>query len=260
MGGRLRKPNPLIAVSCRVAVYFGVVAICAAGALQVPAQALAPPECGSGDGSGTTSWGGDVGAGSVGAGGERKCPPDAPTGNVGGGSTDVVVVTYSDCGLDPAVSPSLDCRNYGVPCVPVDGQPVHSFLSHTVGADRRSTIGVWCPSGEVPLSAVAIREAAVKLLPVPVVSSNPPAAGYPLVNMDIVFWLDTPVTQQALGSASLLGHTVEFRAQVATVDWVFGDGKSATSSGPEPNLRIVMQGPAMAEGGITTFTRDPSGR
>ncbi len=72
----------------------------------------------------------------------------------------------------------------------------------------------------------------VKLLPNPVIGTAPPATATPLVHVQIITWIKTQDGQVPLGSATLLGRHVDFRGQVQTVKWNFGDGSSDTSDGP----------------------------
>ena len=81
-----------------------------------------------------------------------------------------------------------------------------------------------------PGLAVAVRDAFTKLVP-QVGIGRAGQEGVSLVNVETLYWLDTPVTVD-LGAAVLLGQRVDLLATVTSVRWDFGDGQSGTSQGP----------------------------
>ena len=68
-------------------------------------------------------------------------------------------------------------------------------------------------------------------VPVAVIRSAPPVGGQVLVQVEVLFWLDT-TAQVDLGSAVLLGQSVRLLASVQSVRWSFGDNATSTSTGP----------------------------
>ena len=75
-----------------------------------------------------------------------------------------------------------------------------------------------------------VRDQAERLLPHPGIGIAPPGH-VTLVNIETVFWVGTP-PQRTLGTVTLLGQQVDLRAHVDRVTWSFGDGGSATTTGP----------------------------
>ncbi|MEP6599775.1 MAG: hypothetical protein ABJB98_10070 [Actinomycetota bacterium] len=74
-----------------------------------------------------------------------------------------------------------------------------------------------------------VYEQMVKLVPSPAVKAAP-GKGTTLVNIQTIFWVDTPA-DRSLGAVSLLGHQVALRIHADHVAWDFGDG-TTDSSGP----------------------------
>lgn len=75
----------------------------------------------------------------------------------------------------------------------------------------------------------------MKLLPAVAVGVAP-ADGPTLVNIDTLFWADTP-TDRPLGPLTVLGQAVQIRIHVVRMDWEFGDG--ATGSSPTPGRPYI---------------------
>ena len=74
-----------------------------------------------------------------------------------------------------------------------------------------------------------VRAQVVKLVPKVGIAAAP--KGWALVQLESLFWVQSPATQD-LGTVPLLGHQVAITIRVATVTWDFGDGATATSTGP----------------------------
>ena len=86
------------------------------------------------------------------------------------------------------------------------------------------------------VTAQMASDAARRLLPHPAVRTT--GAGSPtLINIETVLWIDTPA-ERNLGTLTLLGHRVDLRAQVKSVDWNFGDNSTDTTTGPEPGYQL----------------------
>lgn len=131
------------------------------------------------------------------------------------------------------------CINRARICPPVNGKPVHSFVSVTTFTNGTTVITPFCPGQRraaaaplVPITANTVRASVEKVLPRPIIGSAPPADATPLVNVQVITWIKNHNGQVALGSATLLGRTVDFRGTVTHVDWNFGDGSSGASKGP----------------------------
>ena len=171
--------------------------------------------------------------------------PKATAHSGGGGAPS----TFTDCGTGAGRSFKAGCAAVpGAPCPQVAGQGVHAFGVSTRVAYGKYQIGGFCPGvaraappagAAAPaappapqVTAAVVRASVVKALPTPVIASAPPAEALPLVNVQVITWLVAADGQVGLGSAVLLGHTVDFRGQVKTVQWSFGDGSTATSTGP----------------------------
>ncbi|WP_157749663.1 hypothetical protein [Jatrophihabitans sp. GAS493] len=58
-----------------------------------------------------------------------------------------------------------------------------------------------------------------------------PAGGTTLVNIQTIFWLDTPA-DRTLATVTLLGHQVRITIHLHGVTWNFGDGHTATTTTP----------------------------
>lgn len=149
-------------------------------------------------------------------------------------------VTISDCNAPGSQMPG-DCVGHVRPCPPVNGKPVHSFVSVTTyTAPKRVVVTPFCPGDTAPGTAAApppvtagvVRASVEKSLPRPIIASAPPPTATALVHVQIITWIKSADGQVPLGSATLLGQHVDFRAHVTAVDWDFGDGSSDTSNGP----------------------------
>jgi hypothetical protein len=95
------------------------------------------------------------------------------------------------------------------------------------------TIGVDCLAAAPPKQdanlVVAAHEEFSRRVPVVVIKAAP-GSGQTLVNVEVLFWLDTG-SQVDLGSAVLLGQSVQLLASVESVRWAFGDGSAVTGAG-----------------------------
>lgn len=144
------------------------------------------------------------------------CGP--PTYSIGGGTPDTAD--------DP-------CRMAKVDCSVARGAPIDPRVSTVVtlvydGANWTAR-SVNCASRAAnALTGLAIRQEAIKLLPVVPIRSAP-ADGNTFVNLKTVLWMDSPPTR-ALGPVTLLGHQIGIQITAAAVRWDFGDGVAV--SGP----------------------------
>jgi hypothetical protein len=75
-----------------------------------------------------------------------------------------------------------------------------------------------------------VRDEAQRLLPHPAIGVAPPGH-VTLVDIETVLWVNT-AARRDLGTVTVLGQRVDLRAHVVHVDWRFGDGSTATVSGP----------------------------
>ncbi|SDJ06022.1 hypothetical protein SAMN05444157_1524 [Frankineae bacterium MT45] len=78
------------------------------------------------------------------------------------------------------------------------------------------------------VTAAMVRAAVTKLLPTAPLGVTP-AGGQTLVNMQTIFWLDTPA-QRTLADVTLLGHQVRITIRLHDVAWDFGDGNQVTAT------------------------------
>jgi hypothetical protein len=74
----------------------------------------------------------------------------------------------------------------------------------------------------VGVSAVAVAAEIRRRVPRPGLGVAPPG-GVSLVNIQTLFWVDTPV-DVSLGTVRLVGQLVRLRVHLLRVDWDFGDG------------------------------------
>jgi hypothetical protein len=79
------------------------------------------------------------------------------------------------------------------------------------------------------LTEADVRAEIVKLVPHVAIGAAP--AGQALVNLESLYWAQTPASRD-LGVVTLLGHQVALTIAVASVNWDFGDGATARSNGP----------------------------
>jgi hypothetical protein len=95
---------------------------------------------------------------------------------------------------------------------------------------REAVCGVTPAKARPQVTTAMAREAARRLLPHPLIGVAP-RGGTTLVNIDTIFWIDSPADVE-LGTVDLLGYRVRLRAHLEHGDWSFGDGSAATSHGP----------------------------
>ena len=156
----------------------------------------------------------------------------------------VVSTELIDCGSPTlakrAIAPSQRCSTAWVQCdveslsLLVKRRVTDLVVVRTFG-DGSSLEQVEC---DVPvrtrpdpkLTAQMVRDQAEKLLPHPVIGSAPPGR-VTLVNIETVLWIAS-ASERRLGTVTLLGRRVEIRAHIDRVTWRFGDGASATTTGP----------------------------
>ena len=77
------------------------------------------------------------------------------------------------------------------------------------------------PATVTPFDAYA---QVTKLVPSPAIGAAP-GKGTTLVNIQTIFWLNTPA-DRSLGTVTLLGHRVGLRIHAQSVAWDFGDGQT----------------------------------
>ena len=131
------------------------------------------------------------------------------------------------------VSVGDPCGVAGRVCPPVvaAGSVVTEQISNAT--ELAPTINVDCVATP-PVEDAALVTAAhgefSRRVPV-VIKSAPPVGGQVLVQVEVLFWLDT-TPEVDLGSAVLLGQSVRLLASVQSVRWAFGDNTTGTSQGP----------------------------
>ncbi len=79
------------------------------------------------------------------------------------------------------------------------------------------------------LSEADVRAEVIKLVPSVGIKTAP--GSYALTQFESIFWTDTP-TVRDLGAVELLGHQVAITITAQSTTWSFGDGTSASSTGP----------------------------
>ncbi len=234
----------VVSLTAKVATSTAVAAlICGYATLGSPAAVAVGVPAGPDQGfNSSTTSNGVIASGTKGARGRRQPTAPASPGHNGNKAknSDIVSVTTSDCNA-PGSQLSGDCVGRVRPCPPVNGKPVHSFVSVTTyTAPKRVVVTPFCPGDQAPgtvaapppVTAGVVRASVEKSLPRPVIASAPPPTATALVHVQIITWIKSSDGEVPLGSATLLGQHVDFRAHVTTVDWAFGDGSSATSNGP----------------------------
>ncbi len=144
-----------------------------------------------------------------------------------------------DCG-NPAGGTHGASRNSLCPtaredCVStVKGKVVHADPMATQQQDpatgRWTTIAVWCPADATPVpTTAALRDQVLRLLPEVSIGSAPRADT--LVRMQTILWADTPAARR-LGTVTVVGQKVWLRIRFDRGTWTYGDGTTATSTGP----------------------------
>jgi hypothetical protein len=114
-------------------------------------------------------------------------------------------------------------------CNPVASNPSATTAVTTSGGDI-TKVDCAAPPANSVLGSEDVYAEALRLVP-PVGIESAPPSGLTLVNLETLFWADT-ATDRSLGTVALLGHQVSISVHVDSVLWQFGDGESATSSGP----------------------------
>ena len=170
-----------------------------------------------------------LGAGTVGAEGTVECSGHQPTHGR---------QSKPDVRIDICAANIPECA--GLPCSTGLGQAQVAVVERTLvngrwpvtGAKCQDQFGMLAPPPPPAVTATIASGAVTRILPRPVIGSAPPPTVTALVNVQIITWIKSSDGEVPLGSATLLGQHVDFRAHVTTVHWHFGDGSSDTSDGP----------------------------
>jgi hypothetical protein len=164
--------------------------------------------------------------------GDVGTSPEAPASRTYDCGAPLPNGTRTGDGLDPCAQAQDTCK--GQATTDATGKPTATMVSQTQNPDGTwGTVETNCiaapPAPQDPIAAAA-RDAFTKLVPHVTID----AAGHngvSLVNLETLYWLNTPTTVD-LGTTALLGQQVQLLATVQTVQWNFGDGHTATSQGP----------------------------
>jgi hypothetical protein len=148
------------------------------------------------------------------------CGAPVANGHVIKERNDLCAVTHNSCAGQPATNAA--------------GQPLTTQVTQF-----QQTDGTWGPAtsncsvvaGAAPgLDPGAVQAQFATLVPHSRVMAAPPT-GRAIVNIESLFWVDTP-PQRELGTSPLLGHQVTITATVQSVRWSVGDGATSTASTP----------------------------
>lgn len=164
-----------------------------------------------------------------------------------GSASSASKVEWLDCGvISDAGSAGAECQQAAQTCyvdrlaadLPVPG--VNDETHYEVELTRQAD-GTWLVTDTrclipnqnaqpAPDYGGAAYQQIRKLVPSPKIGIAP-AGGATLVNIQTLLWLDTKPDLD-LGTATLLGASVELRAHLDHVTWDFGDGESDTTHDP----------------------------
>lgn len=93
-----------------------------------------------------------------------------------------------------------------------------------------SLYGTGCRQEQPGLDPQLIKDQIAQLAPHTDIKAAPPN-GQTLVNIQTIYWLDTPPSH-TYGPLTLLGHTLTITLYADSATWTFGDGTHTTSNGP----------------------------
>jgi hypothetical protein len=139
--------------------------------------------------------------------------------------------------VNPTTSSIPECQNVGINCTAEAaaapaGTAVSAMIIYTLQGELMVQTNAVCAArvpGPAALGEPDVRAEVVRLVPVVAVGAAP--SGSALVGLESLFWVQTAVVRD-LGSVVLLGHRVAITVRVSGVRWDFGDGTSASSTGP----------------------------
>lgn len=218
--------------TCRTVALVGAVALVVAMIAFTPVRSVAATTCADGDS-------GDAGSGSLDVTVSHRCARTPPSSGHAPPEPETKTV---DCGprqIDPPPAlPGPSCTQIAEDCALAAGEAAAPNTT-TVMFLTKQTNGTWyidsydCTYATTARPAVPATDAraeVIRLLPRPAIGTGPPG-GVTLVNIQTLFWLDTAATRN-LGTVTLLGHAVTIKTTVDHVSWRFGDGSTATITGP----------------------------
>jgi hypothetical protein len=132
--------------------------------------------------------------------------------------------------VDPCSWVVVGCTLGGASVTPIDPTATTEVVI-IVQPDGSWTVdAVRCSVPAAQLTPAMVSAEVVKLVPRVNIEAAP-GTGRVLVNLETLFWADTPA-DRALGTVVLLGHQVAITVHAQSVSWDFGDGTTATSDGP----------------------------
>ncbi len=158
----------------------------------------------------------------------QNCGPPQVAGHISSQQTNVCAIAQQVCAVTTPAQLPKDPRV--TTQITLTQQPDGSW---TPGAPQCNVVPGQAARPQV--TAQMATDEARRLLPHPDIRTtggNSPT----LVNIETVFWIDTPA-DRTLGMVALLGYQVSLRAHVTQVSWDFGDGSTDTTDNPEPAYR-----------------------